>query len=145
MDMYSFVLVVFFSFFQFELMLKGKLHFFRGWIRWLRIFSWSKFTFEGFMPKQIETAKAIANNPQSLPPIWLCTGYFRKDIWQKQIRRVFAIDRRLAIANSPSLCYWQTSVNSHSDFFFLYIKLLIQWREPVNHYKRNHNCSRRHF
>ena len=24
--------------------------------------------FEGFMPKQIETAKAIANNPQSEPP-----------------------------------------------------------------------------
>ena len=47
-------------------------------MRWLRILSWTKMSFEGFIPKQIATAKAIANNPQSTPPTWFCTGHFRK-------------------------------------------------------------------
>ena len=39
-------------FFQFEIMLKGKLHFFlflRHWIRWLRTFSLSKITCDGYL------------------------------------------------------------------------------------------------
>ena len=47
-------------------------------MRWLRILSWTKMSFEGFIPKQIATAKAIANNPQSTPPTWFCTGHFRQ-------------------------------------------------------------------
>ena len=65
------LLFFFFVFFQFELMLKGKLHFiyFPGTESDDFAFFLSKFTFSGFMPNRIETAKAIANNPQSLPSI----------------------------------------------------------------------------
>ena len=97
------------------------------------------------MPKQIETAKAIANSPQSEPPTWFCmyvcmyvcmytcvcefTDYllFTVDCHQ-QIYRIFAIDSRLSPANLPNICYWQSTVTST---FTEYLLLTVDCHQPL--------------